>query len=204
MNDEKRMAGDYEIIHAIHIGNRDVVVGDNPNAVLNERFMCAYAESNEIFCRYDDIFISEDFSEIMALFGNRVAEQAEKTRQELMSPVIQGIDVSPLRKEDCIPVSRTDDLNGKIVVINPDVLRREYQRSTNQLKLCTGGFGASPNSRGSACFCMDLYTGKSSRYERSDVMGTLEPDQLPKWAQHQLELHLNQQTMKDRRKEACL
>ena len=36
MNDEKRMAGDYEIIHAIHIGDREVVVGDNPNAVLNE------------------------------------------------------------------------------------------------------------------------------------------------------------------------
>ena len=204
MNDEKRMAGDYEIIHAIHIGDREVVVGDNPNAVLNERFMCAYAESNEIFRRYDEIIISDDFTEIMGIFGNRIAEQAEKTRQERIAPVIQGIDVRPLRKEDCAPVSHADDINGKIVVINPEVLRPEYQRSTNQLKLCTGGFGAASKSRGSACFCMDLYTGKTSRFERSDVMGTLEPDQLPKWAQHHLKLHLNQQTKKDRRKEACL
>lgn len=204
MNDEKRMAGSYEIIHAVHIGDREIVVGDSSVAGPDERFMCAHAVSNDFFCRYDDVITSDDFPEIMSIFGKRITEQSEKTRQELITPIIQGIDVTPFQKHDCKPVSYADDINGKIVVIKPDVLRPEYQRSTNQLKLCTGGFGASPNSRGSACFCMDLYTGKTSRFERSDVMGTLEPDQLPKWAQHHLKLHLNQQTKKGRRKEACL
>ena len=54
---------------------------------------------------------------------------------------------------------------------------------TNQIMLCTGGFGASPNCRGNACFCIELYTGKSCRQERPDVMGTLERSQLPKWAE---------------------
>lgn len=204
MNDEKRTAGSYEIIHAVHIGDREIVVGDSPVAGPDERFMCAHAVSNDFFCRYDDVITSDDFPEIMSIFGKRVTEQAEKTQQELITPIIQGIDVTPFQKDDCKPVSYSDNINGKIVVIKPDVLRREYQRSTNQLKLCTGGFGASPNSRGSACFCMDLYTGKTSRYERSDVMGTLEPDQLPKWAQHHLELYLNQQTRADRRKDVSL
>ena len=75
---------------------------------------------------------------------------------------------------------------GKIVVIKPEVLRREYRRATRQLKLCMGGFGASPHSRGSACYCVDLYTGKESRYERMDVLGTIQPEDLPGWAKHGL------------------
>lgn len=30
MNEEKRKAGDYEIIHALHIGDQEIVVGENP------------------------------------------------------------------------------------------------------------------------------------------------------------------------------
>ena len=54
--------------------------------------------------------------------------------------------------------------------------------ATKQIKRCTGGFGASPHSRGSACFCVDLYSGKEARFERQDILGTLELSQLPKWA----------------------
>ena len=78
------------------------------------------------------------------------------------------------------------DFNNKIVVIKPEVLRREYRRATCQLKLCTGGFGAYPRSRGSACFCIDLYTGKESRYERMDILGIMEQEKLPGWAKHGL------------------
>lgn len=35
---DKRMAGDYEIIHAFHIGDQEVVLGENPNAVPEERY----------------------------------------------------------------------------------------------------------------------------------------------------------------------
>ena len=30
MENEKRMAGEYEIIHAVQIGDREIVVGENP------------------------------------------------------------------------------------------------------------------------------------------------------------------------------
>ena len=32
IDQEKRMAGDYEIIHALHIGDREIVLGENPSA----------------------------------------------------------------------------------------------------------------------------------------------------------------------------
>ena len=81
------------------------------------------------------------------------------------------------------------------------MLRREYRRATRQLKLCMGGFGASPHSRGSACYCVDLYTGKESRYERMDVLGTIQPEDLPGWAKHGLTAIQQEQAKKKTAKE---
>ena len=57
-----------------------------------------------------------------------------------------------------------------------------------QLRLCTGGFGASPKSRGTACFCRSLLTGNSSRFERLDVIGIMPMEKLPEWAKKGLEI----------------
>ena len=151
MNDdstEKRMAGDYEIIQAVQIGDREVVLGENPQDETGMKYMCAFCRQNALFAEYSEVMASDDFPEIVELFGQRVAEQAQKTHIELNKPRIQGIDDRPITAEGCIPISYEDDLHGKIVVIKPEVLRREYRRATRQLKLCMGGFGASPHSRG--------------------------------------------------------
>ena len=121
------------------------------------------------------------------LFGERVAEQAEKTRIDLNGPKIQGILNEPITADGCEVIGYQHDLRGKIVVIKPEVLRPEYRRATSQLYLCDGGFGAPPNSRGTACFCTQLYSGKSSYFERSDILGVIAPENLPKWAKHYLE-----------------
>lgn len=193
---DKRMAGDYEIIHSFHIGDQEVVIGENPNAIPEERYMCALCQQNEIMALYNDVQVSDDFCEIAKLYGERLAHQAEKTRVAMFKPKFQGIDTTPLTKADCTPLSHEDDLNDRVVVIKPEVLRREYQMATNQIKLCTGGFGASPNSRGSACFCVDLYSGKESRFERQDILGTLERSQLPQWAALGLDQYRNEHRQK--------
>lgn len=184
---EKRMAGDYEIIQALHIGDREIVIGENTTAAEGEKYLCAFCTANDLFTRYDECIVSDDYPEIVQLFGERVAQQAEKTRQELFRPRFQGIPNSPITVKDCAPLTSEDNLEGKIVVIKQEVLRREYRMATHQLKLCRGGSGAYPNSRGSACFCTDLYSGKEARFERWDILGTLEPEQLPKWAKHYLD-----------------
>lgn len=183
MNDEKRMAGNYTIIQALHIGDREIVIGENSENQDGQKYMCAYCTANELFARYDEVLASDDYPEIVPIYGERVAEQAEKTCVELITPKIQGIPNAALTAKDCTPVSYDDNLNGKVVVIKPEVLRREYRMATRQIKLCVGGFGASPYSRGSACYCVDLYSGKESRFERRDILGTLEPEKLPKWAE---------------------
>ena len=186
MSDEKRMAGDYEIIQSVHIGDREIVVGENPADSDGLPYLVAYYESNAIIGRYYDAVGSDDFPEIMEIYGQRIMEQAQKTRAELSTPKMQGIDNSLITAEGCTPISYDDDLNGKVIVIKPEVLRPEYRRATSQLKLCTGGFGAYPHSRGSAVFCTEIYTGRQSRFERRDILGVLEPENQPKWVQHYL------------------
>ena len=185
MAEEKRMADDYEIIQAFHIGDREVVLGVNPNAAPDERYMCSLGEKNDILEFHNDVMVSDDYTEIVQLFGQRIIDQARKVQQELFKPSFQGINNEPIT--ECNRITYRDDLH------KPDVLRREYQHATHQLVLVTGGFGASPNSRGSACFCVNLYTGKSGRFEREDILGTLSEDQLPQWAQHGLDMYRNKQ-----------
>lgn len=186
-NREKRMAGDYVIIHAFHIGDREIVLGENPASKGNDRYMCAFCQNNGLMAGYTEMMVSKDYPELARLFGERVAEQAEKTRIDLNGPKIQGIPNEPITANGCEVIGYQHDLRGKIVVIKPEVLRPEYRRATSQLQLCTGGFGASPNSRGTACFCTQLYSGKSSYFERSDILGVIAPENLPKWAKHYLE-----------------
>lgn len=75
------------------------------------------------------------------------------------------------------------------------------RKSGRVSEICTGGFGASPRSRGSTCYCVDLYSGKESRFERMDVLGTLEPEQLPEWARLGL-VEYRQKQQKSKEQEA--
>ena len=197
---EKRMLGDYEIIHSLYIGDREIVVGDNPNAPKDERYICMNLQHLDVFLKPEVAVVSDDFTEIIQEYGHRLAAQAEKTRPLVMKPKIQGIDTRVLTEKDCHRIDSSDNIHGKIIVIKPTSLRREYQMCTNQIMLCTGGFGASPNSRGNACYCVDLYTGEKCRQERPDVLGTLERSQLPQWAE--LTLIQHEQKMRTERSDA--
>ena len=187
-DNEKRMVGDYEVIQAFQFGDREVVLGENLNAPPGELFLCAYAQRNDLFVQYFDAVVSDSYVEIAKLYVDRVVQQTDKTIAEMQYPHLEGVDRSIIAKEDYEPVYYEDDLRDKIVVIKPEVLRREYRQGPYQLRLCTGGFGASPKSRGNACFCRDLLTGKTSRFERLDIAGIMPMDKLPTWAKKGLEI----------------
>lgn len=201
-SDEKRVVSGYEIIHAIYLGDKEVIVGDSPMAPADERYMCAYCQYTGPFEQYIEAVVSDDYAEIMQEFGERVAKQAEKTRIDLNKPKILGIDNAPIGRAACAPISEGNDLRNKIVVIKAENLRREYQTATNQIMLCIGGSGASPFSRGTSCLCVNLYSGESSYFKRWDVLGTLDEAKLPKWAEHGLmEYRQKQRGQEAKRKE---
>jgi hypothetical protein len=196
-NENKRMIGDYEVLHAVSTGPLEIAIGCNLNADPGERYICAYCTGTGFLMQYSGVLVSDDYAELLQTFGNRIAEQAERLKVELAQLEKNGIEDKPITHEGFIPIAYEDDLKDKVIVIRAEVLKPEYQRATRQYQLCTGGFGASPNSRGSACFCTNLYSGKTSRYERMDVLGIVPKEQLPDWAKSALE-HIEMQKNHDR------
>lgn len=182
--EEKRMAGNYEVTTAFEIGTKEIIIGEDKNAAPDERFVVANYENNGIFERYVDALVGGDYAEIVKIFAERVKNEAEKVMDEKSKITV---DMTPITKEDCQVIEADDRIKNKIVVIRADVFKPEYQIATKQLQLCTGGFGAEPNSRGSACFCTNIYSGKEARFERSDVLGIIEKDDLPDWAKERLD-----------------
>ena len=191
--EEPRKAGSYTVLHAIQIGDKELIVGDDPEAEKGQRFMTAYCEQNELFARYAEALVSDSYPEILRIFAERLAQQAERTRIALNTPHIQGINDRFLTENDCHTVNGSMELSGKIVVIRASTLRPEYQSATHQLYICEGGFGAAANSRGTSCFCHNLYSGHKERFSHRDILGTLEEKELPEWARLGLVLYRQRQ-----------
>lgn len=192
MSDDKRMAENYEITQAIHVGDREVVFGVDDKSA--EPYFCGYYKSNELFGEYSECMASADYVEMMKLFAERLSGQCDKVRVEHEKVTVP---MEAISAEQCIPDDYKKDIDGKVIVIRADVLRREYQTADKQLWLCRGGFGSHANSRGSACFCVNLYSGKESRWERRDVLGEMK--ELPDWAKERLTVIQKEQAQKEKK-----
>ena len=88
---------------------------------------------------------------------------------------------------------RNKSIVDKVVVINAEPKRYEYQHAAYQLVLAEGGNGAT-GGRGQAVFGTCLATGERSRWERYDVLGEIRPERMPQWAKEALHAIKNQET----------
>lgn len=179
MSDEKRKIGEYTVLSAVNVGKKEIILASNEQSTDSEKYLCGFVERNDLFELCSECMVSDDYIEIVHLFGSRVANEAELFREQVEK---LDIPVAVITEADCILDHYTKDINGKIIAIDPKVLKPEFRRADRQLYLVTGGFGASANSRGSAVFCTNLHTGESTRYERLDIMGEVKPECMPDWA----------------------
>ena len=178
MSDEKRMMGDYEITHSVFIGDHEIVMGENLENKDGYYYMIADARRMDLYISYENCLVSDDFTELAEQFAIRLSEQVNKLREDHKKlPTMDFIKLG-----DCTGLKPGDNIKNKIIVIKPEVLRSEHRFATEQLYYATGGFGTTGYSRGSSVRCINLYSGDHTRFERSDVMGTMEPDKLPEWA----------------------
>ena len=157
------------------------------NGDLDKKLMEIYVDSEKLEYqkqRYVDALVSKDFAEIAKIFAVRIKNEAKRVIEEISKI---EVDTTPIYADGCTVIKAENSIKNKVVVIRADVFKPEYQIATMQLQLCSGGFGCEPNSRGSACFCTNLYSGKESRFERSDVLGIIEKEKLPEWAKQRLD-----------------
>jgi hypothetical protein len=179
---QKRNIEGYEEITSIQLAGRVVVLAENPKAA-EPYLVCNIKWDNPLGMeeRYDAA-ATDNYLEAIGEFIHRQNVLLGELRDE-RTP---GFPFQKLTAADCIPFGSDTDLNGKAIVIKPEALAPEYRTAEIQLKIVLGGFGASPDSRGSAVFCKDLYSGKESRFERQDVLGLADMERLPEWAKAKL------------------
>lgn len=183
MPEKTRMLGNYTIEQSIYIGDREVIFGTDHREAYP--FMVCYCDYNNPLSAPwpSDAVASDDYLEAMSIFTDRVRDQIERMQSELVK---FQFDISPFTKEDCLPDDRLSNIIGKVVVINIENKRYEYQHAAYQLIYADGGNGAS-GGRGNAVFGINLATGERGRWERYDVLGELKPSKMPEWAKIGLE-----------------
>ena len=159
MSKEKRMAGSYEIEQSIYIGEKEVLFG--VNKAEEYPFMVCYCSYNNPLSApwCTEAIGTDDYLEAMQVFTDRVQAQIElvKTEQEQYR-----FDKTPFTVSDCIPDNHSSNIVGKVVVINAEPKRYEYQHAAYQLVLADGGHGAT-GGRGQAVFGTCLATGERGR-----------------------------------------
>lgn len=184
-----RVAGDYTIRHAILLGDKEVVLGENKTPTEETpAFMVSYAETfYELgLSQYSDSMVGNDYLQVMRLFLERVEGQIqgiEKERDEL------GIPLERFSDEHIVPGSQGNSFKDKLLVVRAEVLRPEYQNTAHQLVLAESGNGCSPTAQGSAVFTTTIATGKHQRFERRDFLGELKPELVPEWAKKAVKRH---------------
>ena len=183
---EKRNIEGYIERSSFTLAGKTVVCAEKPDSddpflVCNIRYNAFGIEE-----RYDGV-LCEDFVEAMWVYINRNSALLGEIKAEREQ---RGLPITPLTAADCVPGGLKEDLQGKVIVIKPEVLAPEYRSADYMLKICSGGFGAKPDSRGSAVYCKDLYTGEQARFERRDVLGVADVTKLPEWAITNLKIML--------------
>lgn len=184
---EKSDHDGYKELNKVPINSRLVVLSENPEAE-NRYMVCEYRWDNPLGVMDNEFTgVTNDYAEALKEFTKIVQYNVDcvistrDTRKEL-----DGVEAIPLTTSDCVPNGLQSNLEGKLIIIKAEVLSPEFQTADHQLKICQGGFGANPNARGNAVLCKDLYSGKESRFERSDVLGVADLAKLPEWAKIKL------------------
>ena len=75
-------AADSVIINSMYIGHREIILGENPKAASGERYVCCYAERVMFYEQYLEAQVSDDFAEIVKLYGERVTQAADEIMKE--------------------------------------------------------------------------------------------------------------------------
>ena len=199
---EKRMAENYEITHSLRIGDREVVLGVDEKS--EQPYFCAFYRKQTVLCYikewYEECVVDSDYVRIMEVFAERVQEQCAKVRKEWAQITVPR---EPVTSDMCYPHDYGQKLVGKVVAIKTTSLLPEYRTADHQLVWISGGSGAYPNSRGTSCFSVNLYTGENVRWSRFDVLGEVKPECLPEWAKQRLEvISQSEQQINESSKEA--
>lgn len=80
-----------------------------------------------------------------------------------------------------------ENLEGRILVLNPHALKDEYKTPKDQLFLATGGFGCEPDKIGTKVYGKFLSDGEETTFHRYDFIGIIKDENIPDWVRTKYE-----------------
>ena len=83
MENEKRKVGDYTVLCAVNIGSREIILAENEQDSNGERFLCCYGERNDIFEKFTECAVGDDYIDAALFFAERIKQDAERFREEV-------------------------------------------------------------------------------------------------------------------------
>lgn len=87
----------------------------------------------------------------------------------------------------CLEDRSSTNYEGRVLVLNPTLLKDEVKKPEYQLILAESGFGCSPTASGRKVFGQFLFDGERCQYTRHDFIGVLQGELLPDWATEKLQ-----------------
>ena len=82
------------------------------------------------------------------------------------------------------------DYTDRIVVLDPSILKDECKTPQDQLFYAESGNGCRPNAIGTKVYGFHVSDGEKGYYRRTDFIGALKEELIPKWAQENTRKYL--------------
>ena len=183
-NEGKEMINDYAVKNEVFVGNRRYLFAVHTDEKEPQRFLKCQCYDDELFRHYVNAVTSNDFVECMKLYLADISAAVEKVEKDRAAIGLD--DISCLKGSDLLSASRDKNIEGKVVAIGEKWLCDGFKDISHQLYFVKGGNGAQSNSRGNACFSINLYTGEDTRIERYEVLGEVPEDKIPEFAKEHL------------------
>ena len=183
-NEGKEMINDYAVQNEVFVGNRRYLFAIHKNDKEPQRFLKCQCYDDDLFRHYVNAVTSNDFVECMKLYLADISAAVEKVEKDRAAIGLE--DISCLKGSDLLSASRDKNIEGKVVAIGEKWLCDGFKDISHQLYFVKGGNGAQSNSRGNACFSINLYTGEDTRIERYEVLGEVPEDKIPEFAKEHL------------------
>lgn len=179
MDDEKRLINGYEIFQSIVVGHNEIVLGRDEQGDKEHKYLCAYCRDEFPLVELSECLGGNDYIDAIETFTSRVSEEVRAFKKE-RSQITVPVDM--VGREQCTPI-HDQNISGKILVVNAEVLRPEFRTADKQIVLAVDGFGTEPNSLGTAVFCRNIYAGTTLRYARYEFLGELKKECTPQWVE---------------------
>ena len=183
-NEGNEMINDYAVKNEVFVGNRRYLFAVHTDEKEPQRFLKCQCYDDELFRHYVNAVTSNDFVECMKLYLADISAAVEKVEKDRAAIGLE--DISCLKSSDLLSASRDKNIEGKVVAIGEKWLCDGFKDISHQLYFVKGGNGAQSNSRGNACFSINLYTGEDTRIERYEVLGEVPEDKIPEFAKEHL------------------